>query len=77
MKKMFAMSFIVLLLTVEEAMRKEIMALGMDRGKTEKALNMVKAVFTFDESAKMDQPEDTITTRPYYSSSNALRPDEK
>ena len=52
----------------KEAMRREIMALGMDPAKTDKALNLIKSVFAFDESAKMDQPENTIITRPYYSS---------
>ena len=52
----------------EDAMRREIMALGMDPAKTEKALNLIKSVFSFDEGAAIDQPENTIITRPYYSS---------
>lgn len=52
----------------EDAMRREISALGMDPEKTEKALSLIESVFTFDESVKMDQPEGTIITRPYYSS---------
>ena len=52
----------------EDEMRREIKALGMDSNKTDKALKLIEAVFTFDESVKMDQPDDVITTRPYYSS---------
>ena len=54
--------------TGEDVMRREIMALGMDSAKTEKTLDLIESVFTFDESVKMDQPEGTIITRPYYSS---------
>ena len=54
--------------TGEDTMRREIMALGMDSEKTEKTLDLIKNVFTFDESVTMDQPEGTIITRPYYSS---------
>lgn len=52
----------------EAAMRREINALGMDPDKTEKTLDLIECVFTFDESVAMDQPEGTIITRPYYSS---------
>ena len=52
----------------EDAMRREIKALGMDPDKTEKALALIECVFTFDECVTMDQPEGTIITRPYYSS---------
>ena len=54
--------------TGEDAMRREIMALGMDSEKTGKTLDLIQSVFSFDESVKMDQPEGTIITRPYYSS---------
>ena len=52
----------------DEAMRREINALGMDPEKTEKALNLIESVFTFDESVTMDQPEGTIITNPFFSS---------
>ena len=52
----------------EDAMRREINALGMDPEKTEKALNLIESVFTFDESVTMDQPEGTIITNPFFSS---------
>ena len=52
----------------EDAMRQEIITLGMDPEKTEKALNLIESVFTFDESVKMDQPEGTIITNPFFSS---------
>ena len=52
----------------EDAMWREIKALGMDPDKTEKALDLIKCVLTFDECVTMDQPEGTIITRPYYSS---------
>ena len=54
--------------TGEDAMWREIMALGMDSEKTGKTLDLIQSVFSFDESVKMDQPEGTIITRPYYSS---------
>ena len=52
----------------EDAMRQEIKTLGMDPVKTEKALNLIESVLTFDESTKMDQPEGTIITNPFFSS---------
>ncbi|MBR0514471.1 MAG: transporter substrate-binding domain-containing protein [Clostridia bacterium] len=52
----------------EDAMRREIIALGMDPEKTEKALNLIESVFTYDESVTMDQPEGTIITIPFFSS---------
>ena len=52
----------------KDAMRREIIALGMDPEKTEKALDLIESVFTFDECVTMDQPEGTIITNPFFSS---------
>ena len=51
----------------EEAMKKEIKALGMNPDKTEKALALIDTIWEFDESVDMDHPEGTIVTRPYHS----------